>query len=90
VEHIAHRGWIVKPHPLCSPNLALSDFHLFRLMKDRLSGQHFPSNDTPRAAVKKGVTSVDADFCKHGMQVLFIVDKNAQLMVMTMLIISIF
>lgn len=32
-------------HPVYSPDLVLSDFHLFRLITDGLHGQHFPSNN---------------------------------------------
>jgi len=46
MEHIFNLVWTVLPHPLYSPDLAPSDFHLFRLMKDGLRRQHFPSNNT--------------------------------------------
>jgi len=36
VEHIVNLGWTVVPHPLYSPDLAPSDFHLLRPMKDGL------------------------------------------------------
>jgi len=52
VEHIVNLGWTVVPHPLYSPDLAPSDFHLFGLMKDGLRGQHFPSYDTVVQPVK--------------------------------------
>ena len=46
----------------------LSDFHLFRLIKGGLCGQHFPSNDSVIAAVKLWLTSSGVDFDKCGMQ----------------------
>jgi len=45
VEHIVNFGWTVVPHPLYSPDLAHSDFHLFGPMKDGLHGLQFPSYD---------------------------------------------
>jgi histone-lysine N-methyltransferase SETMAR len=38
-------GWKILPHPPYSPDLALSDFHLFPKMKKHLRGQRFHSND---------------------------------------------
>jgi hypothetical protein len=57
-------------HTHHSPDLALSDFHLFRPMKDGLHEQHFPSNETIIAAVKQWTTSSGADFYERGMQAL--------------------
>jgi hypothetical protein len=70
MEHIANLGWIVLPHPLYSPDLAPSDFHLFRPIKDGLRGQHFPSNNAVIQAVKQWATSTGADFYECGMQAL--------------------
>ena len=53
-----------------NPNLTTSDFHMFRLMKDELRGQHFPSNKVMIAAVKQWITSTGADFCEGGVQAL--------------------
>jgi len=70
VEHIANLGWTALQHPPYSPDLAPSDFHLFRPMKDGLRGQHFPSNDAVIRAVKQWTTSAGADFYECGMQAL--------------------
>ncbi|PNF35900.1 hypothetical protein B7P43_G08564, partial [Cryptotermes secundus] len=40
LEAIAKMGWEVLPHPSYSPNLAPSDYHLFRFVKDQLHEQH--------------------------------------------------
>jgi len=66
IEHNASLGWTILPHPLQSSVLAPSEFHLFGLMKDRLRGQHFSSNDAVIAAVKWWVNSSGADFYKCG------------------------
>ena len=70
VEHIVKLGWTVLPHPSYSLDLAPSDFHLFRPMKDGLCGQHFPSNNVIIAAVKQWTTSAGADFYERGVQAL--------------------
>jgi len=70
VEHTANLRWTVLPHPLYSPDLAPSDFHLFRPMKDGLRGQHFPSNAAVVRAVKQWATPAGADFYECGTQAL--------------------
>jgi len=70
VELIVNLGWTAVAHPLYSPDLAPSDFHLFGPMKDRLRGQHFPSNDAVVRPVKQWATSAGADFYERGMQAL--------------------
>ena len=52
-EHTVSLGWTVLPHPLCSPDLVPSDFHLSESMKDGLHGQHFPNTKPVIAAVKQ-------------------------------------
>ena len=37
-------GWEVMPHPLYSPDLATSDYHLFRSLQNHLNGKTFDSN----------------------------------------------
>ncbi|GFR81337.1 transposase [Elysia marginata] len=38
---VTELGIQVLPHPACSPDLALCDFWLFPILKDRLAGQNF-------------------------------------------------
>jgi len=40
-EAIAKMGWEVLPHPSYSSDLAPSDYHLFRFVKDQLHGQRY-------------------------------------------------
>jgi len=57
--HTAHRttctlqqlGWEVLPYPPYSPDLTLSDFHLFGPLKKFLGGQHFSTDDEVKQAV---------------------------------------
>lgn len=51
-EHDANLGWTVLLHLPHSLDLAPSDCHLFRPMKDGLCGQQFPSNSAVIAAAK--------------------------------------
>ena len=53
-DYAANFGWPIYPYPLYSLTLVTSDFHLFGKMKDRLCGQHFPTNNVIIAAVKLG------------------------------------
>jgi hypothetical protein len=70
MEHIANFGWTFPPHPLYSPDLAPSDFHLFGPMKDRLRMKHFPDNSAIIAAARKWVASAGTEFYKHSSQAL--------------------
>ena len=70
VEHTVNLCWTVTPHPLYSPDLTPSDFHLFRRMKDGLCGQHFPSYNAVVQAVKQWATSTGVDFYECSMQAL--------------------
>jgi transposase len=45
-------GWKILPHPPYSPDLALSDFHLFSKMKKHLRGQRFHCNEDVQNDVK--------------------------------------
>ena len=38
-------GWEVMPHPLYSPDLAPSDYHLFLSLQNHLNGKTFDSNE---------------------------------------------
>ena len=50
-EKLAKLGWTVIPHPSYSPDLAPSDFHLFRPLKDFLRGQYFTNDSELKTTV---------------------------------------
>jgi histone-lysine N-methyltransferase SETMAR len=52
-EHITKLGWRVLPHPLYSPNLAPSDFHLFGSLKNALRETRFEGDNSVIEAVRK-------------------------------------
>jgi hypothetical protein len=60
-------GREIHPHPSYSPDLALSDFHLFPKMKKRLRGHHFHSNEDVENEVKKCLRAQDAFFFYEGL-----------------------
>jgi len=57
----------VVPHPLYSPDLALSDFWLFPKLKETLKGKHFSSDAIVEAAVRKWISSQPETFFMDGM-----------------------
>jgi histone-lysine N-methyltransferase SETMAR len=44
-EALTKMGWTVLPHPVHSPNLAPSNYHLFGRLKDALCGCHFEDDN---------------------------------------------
>lgn len=71
--------WEVLPHPPYSPDLAPSDFHLFRSLKGWLKGRQFNSVDETRAAIQEFFDSKDVDFYRRGFDNL--VDRWQQVIV---------
>ena len=58
--------WEVRPHPPYSPDIAPSDYHLFRSMAHGLADQHFRSHDE----VTKWIASKDEQFFRRGIRTL--------------------
>lgn len=59
-------GWEVLPHPPYSPDIAPSDFHLFRSLKHWLKGKSFESIDQIEDAIHEFFFSRDPDFYERG------------------------
>ncbi|GFO45099.1 histone-lysine N-methyltransferase SETMAR [Plakobranchus ocellatus] len=48
-------GWEILPHPVHSPDLAPSDFHLFRPLKRHLGGMAFQTEDDIISELRNGL-----------------------------------
>ncbi|UYV62510.1 hypothetical protein LAZ67_2000910 [Cordylochernes scorpioides] len=57
--------WDVLPHPLYSPNIAPSDYHMFRSMTHGLAEQHFTSYEEAKNWVNVWIASKDKEFFRH-------------------------
>ena len=54
--------WEVLPHPPYSPDVAPSDYHLFRLMAHGLADQHFRSYEEVKNWIDSWIASKDDQF----------------------------
>ena len=71
-------------HPPYSPDLAPSDFHLFRHLNKFLGGKRFDDDDDLKDAVQKWLTSQAAAFYEEGIQKLVPATMSASIMVANM------
>ncbi|GFX45258.1 mariner Mos1 transposase [Trichonephila clavipes] len=62
--------WEVLPHPLYSPDLAPSDYHLFRPMAHGLADQHFRSYEEVKNWIDSWIASKDNQFFQRGIRTL--------------------
>jgi len=62
--------WEVLSHPPYSPDIAPSDYHLFRLMTHGLSEQHFTSYEDIKNCIDDWITSKDEAFFRRGIYML--------------------
>jgi len=60
--------WEQMDHPLYSPDLVPSDYHLFLHLKKFLEGKWFDDEDDLKDAVQKWLTSQVAAFYEEGIQ----------------------
>ncbi|UYV79912.1 hypothetical protein LAZ67_18001028, partial [Cordylochernes scorpioides] len=60
--------WDVLPHPLYSPDIAPSDYHMFRSMTHGLAEQHFTSYEDAKNWVNVWIASKDEEFFQHGIR----------------------
>lgn len=61
-------GWEQIDHPPYSPDLAPSDFHLFRYLKEFLGGKRFETDDEVKETVEDWLSSQAADFYDIGIK----------------------
>lgn len=63
-------NWEVLPHPPYSPDIAPTDFHLFRSMQSALSGERFMSRGDIEKWLDNWFASKDPEFFAHGIRLL--------------------
>ncbi|KAG5307565.1 MOS1T transposase, partial [Pseudoatta argentina] len=61
--------WEVLPHPLYSPDIAPSDFHLFRSMAHGLADRRFHSYEEAQKWIDSWIASKDMSFFRRGIHV---------------------
>ena len=62
--------WEALPHPPYSPDVASSDYHLFRSMVHGLADQHFRSYEEVKNWIDSWITSKDDQFFQPGIPTL--------------------
>lgn len=62
--------WEVLPHPPYSPDIASSDFHLFRSMAHGLADQRFHSYEEAKKFIDSWIASKDMSFFRRGIHIL--------------------
>jgi histone-lysine N-methyltransferase SETMAR len=66
LEKIENMGWEVLPHPLCSPDLAPSDYDLFGFVKNQMRGQCYETNEALQTAVCQCLQAAGMEFYHKG------------------------
>ena len=66
LEKIENMGWEVLPHPLYSPDLAPSSYHLFGFVKNQMRDQHYETNKALQTAVHQCLRAAGTEFCCKG------------------------
>ena len=68
-------GFELLSHPPYSPDLAPSDFHMFRILKDSLRGHAFQSDEDVIQAINEWIEQLDGMFFVDGVKAIEIVGK---------------
>ena len=61
-------GWETLPHPAYSPDIAPSDYYLFRSLQHFLSGKTFVDTNAIRLALAEYFDSKSASFYEEGIK----------------------
>jgi histone-lysine N-methyltransferase SETMAR len=67
-KHSKQMSFEVLEHPLCTPDLAPSDYHLFEPVKNILRGRRFASNHKLNEAVHVWLAFQPKTFSSEGIQ----------------------
>lgn len=70
IEKIKEFNWEIMHHPPYSPDIAPSDYHLFRSLQNYLTGKKFNSADELKDAVSNFFASKSNTFYKQGIGML--------------------
>jgi histone-lysine N-methyltransferase SETMAR len=65
-KHLLHLGWETLEHPPYSPDLAPSDYYLFRSLQHFLNGKTFESHEKIHSAVDEYANSKTMEFFRNG------------------------
>lgn len=65
-QMLTNLDWEVLPHPPYSPDIAPSDYHLFRSLKSWLKGKKFDSVEEVREGIQEFFNSKDEAFYARG------------------------
>ena len=66
VQKLMEFSWDVLPHPSYSPDLAPSDFHLFRSLQNSLNGKNYQSLEDIKIHLDEFFQSKDETFWRNG------------------------
>lgn len=67
-QKIQKLGWEVLLHPPYSPDIAPSDYHLFRSLKNHLSGKEFENEEVVIQEITSYIDSKTTDFFRQGIE----------------------
>ena len=65
-QKLADLKWQMVPHPPYSPDLAPTDYHLFRSMTHFLDGKKFEDQEDVKSAISDYFESLDHEFFQRG------------------------
>lgn len=85
-QKLLELGWDVLSHPPYSPDLAPSDYHLFRSMQNSLNGKIFNDADDVKSHLIQFFSGKNRKFYEHGIMTLperwqKVIDKNGQYLI---------